>query len=82
MNEYGTNGYRVNLMTSNQDCEQRQTHELFTSKVLQELHQKILADLRLAKPLFKIGSSGAHYYFCFNLSLIIESYLEYQYTPV
>ena len=23
----------------------------------------------------------AHYYFCFNLSLI-ESYLEYQYTPV
>ena len=30
----------------------------------------------------KIGPSGAHYYFCFNLSLIIESYLEYQYTPV
>ena len=26
----------------------------------------------------KIGPSGAHYYFCFNLSLIIESYLEYQ----
>ena len=25
--------------------------------------------------------SGAHYYFCFNLSLI-ESYLEDQYTPV
>ena len=30
----------------------------------------------------KIGPSGAHNYFCFNLSLIIESYLEYQYTPV
>ena len=29
----------------------------------------------------KIGPSGAQYYFCFNLSLI-ESYLEYQYTPV
>ena len=25
---------------------------------------------------------GAHNYFCFNLSLITESYLEYQYTPV
>ena len=30
----------------------------------------------------KIGPSGAHYCFCFILSLIIESYLEYQYTPV
>ena len=30
----------------------------------------------------KIGPSGAHYYFCFNLSSIIESYLEYQYVPV
>ena len=31
---------------------------------------------------WKRGPSGAHYYFCFNLSLIIESYLEYQYIPV
>ena len=30
----------------------------------------------------KIGPSGAQYYFCFNLSLIIESYLEYKHTPV
>ena len=30
----------------------------------------------------KKGPSGAHYHFCFNLSLLIESYLEYQYTPV
>ena len=28
----------------------------------------------------KIGPSRAHYYFRLNLSLIIESYLEYQYT--
>ena len=32
--------------------------------------------------LYKIGPSGPHYYFCFNRSWIIESYLEYQYTPV
>ena len=30
----------------------------------------------------KIGPGGAHYYYCFNISLIIESYLEYQYAPV
>ena len=32
--------------------------------------------------LCKTLPSGAHYYLCFNLSLIIESNLEYQYTPV
>ena len=30
----------------------------------------------------KIRPSGAHYYFCFDLSLILEPDLEYQYTPV
>ena len=30
----------------------------------------------------KIAPPGAHYCFCFNLSLLNESYLEYQYTPV
>ena len=32
--------------------------------------------------LIKLGFSGAQYYFCFNLSLTKESYLEYQYTLV
>ena len=30
-----------------------------------------------ASGFYKKGHSGAHYYFCCNLSLIIESYLEY-----
>ena len=34
------------------------------------------------KTFMKIGPPGAHYYFCFNVSLKIESDLEYQYTPV
>ena len=32
--------------------------------------------------MLKIGPSRAQYYFCFNLSLLIESYLKYQYTLV
>ena len=49
-------------------------------KCVGRFHEKLLfSNLRLFN---KVVPIGVDYYFCFNLSLIRESYLDYQYTPV
>ena len=71
----------LRVTTRHRATSQRKNPSISLGKAFRELEESLLVFLALR--LFpKIGPSGAYYYFCFNLSLIIESYLEYQYTPV